>query len=178
MSWTEWFAQLLGTLIGTFVGFGLAMWWDRTKERNKENRDRAETVQSITLELEGIMTRLTVAEAEVSAVEGRPGSAAVEMSLPFLSSSAFEAAVHSGKLTLLPPPLQEELSTIYEQVRLLRAHVDNASTSYAHGSTVEEHVAVLTNATAYLRANGEMLREQLEDALDHLEKAKSPSNES
>ena len=36
----DWFAQLLGTLIGTAVGFGLAMWWDRKKERDRESRDR------------------------------------------------------------------------------------------------------------------------------------------
>ena len=33
----DWLAQLLGTLIGTAVGFGLAMWWDRTKERGRED---------------------------------------------------------------------------------------------------------------------------------------------
>ena len=172
MNWYEWSEQLLGTLIGTFVGFGLAMWWDRKKDRNREDRDRADTLQSILLELGGISQRLNLAEAEASPMEERPGSFAVEISLPFLSCSAFDAAVHSGKLTLLPPALQEEVSTIYEQVRLMRIHVDNAYSAYAEGSTAEEHVAIFRNAVAHLRASGEMLREQIDSACEHLQRAK------
>ena len=29
MAWFEWWSQLLGTLVGTGVGFALAMWWGR-----------------------------------------------------------------------------------------------------------------------------------------------------
>jgi len=50
MNLSEWLAQLLGTLIGTGVGFGLAMWWDRRKERERKEQDCAETTKSILLE--------------------------------------------------------------------------------------------------------------------------------
>src|SRR5262245_45546880 len=131
MNLSEWLAQLLGTLIGTGVGFGLAMWWDRRKERERKEQDCAETTKSILLELQGVLSRLDTAEVELSPVDEHSGAVAVDMSIPFLSRSAFDAAVHSGRLTLLRAEVQEELSTIYEQIRIMRLHVDNVATSYA-----------------------------------------------
>jgi hypothetical protein len=171
MNWYDWLAQLFGTLIGTGVGFGLAMWWDRKKERDREIHDRTDTTKSILLELQGILGRLETPKSEVTEVESRPGAVAVDMSIPFLSTSAFDAAIHSGKLTLLRPDLQEELSTIYEQVRLMRIHVDNASASYTHGDTAEEHSAVITNAFQYMRAYGELLTDQIQTTCGHLEQS-------
>ena len=112
MDMSEWLAQLVGTLIGTGVGFGLATWWDRAKERERRAEDCSETTKSILLELEGVLNRLETAEAELSQVDAR-GAVVVDMSIPFLPVSAFDAAVHSGRLTLLRPEVQEELSTVY-----------------------------------------------------------------
>ena len=172
MNWHDWAAQLIGTLIGTGVGFGLAMWWDRKKERDRESRDRSDTIESVLLELRGILDQLGIADAEGSPIEARQGAIAIEFSIPFLSHSAFDAAVHSGKLTLLRPELQGELSTIYEQVRLMRLHVDRATTSYAHGSGVGDHRAIVENATQYLRGQGQMLNAQLQAVCQHLEAAR------
>lgn len=172
MNFEEWIAQLFGTLIGTGVGFGLAMWWDRRKEQESERRDHGHTIESILLELREILGRLDIAHAEVSPTASSPESVEVDFSLPFLSRSAFDAAVHSGKLTLLRPDLQVRLSTIYEQVRIMRLHIDNAFTSYAHGTTVDEHQAVISNATGYLLANSKAFREDLQDMCKALEEAR------
>ena len=176
MSWSDWFLQLLLTLVGTAVGFRLAMWWDRKKERVREGTDRLNTLKSLHLELTGISGQLATSAYEATDVESRPGAVDVEMSLPFLAKSAFEAAVHSGKLTLLRPDLQEELSTIYEQVRLMRIHVDIAAASYAHGDTVAEHTAAMSNAVNYIQSYGEMLDDQLRVACARLEQAMSESS--
>lgn len=144
------------------------MWWDRTKERAREARDRSDAAESILLELRGILGRIETPDARLSATEDQSGAIAVDLSIPFLSSSAFDASVHSGRLTLLPPDLQEELSTIYEQIRIMRMHVDNAATSYAKGATVEEHGAVIENAMQYLRGHSEMLKPQVEAACENL----------
>jgi hypothetical protein len=168
MSWFDWWAQLLGTLIGTGVGFGLATWWDRSKERARVSGERADTVRSILLELQGISDRLATPAVSLTPNPDNSGAVTVEMAVPFLSRSAFDAAVHSGKLTLLGPELQEELSTIYEQLRIMRVHVDNLATSYAHGSTVEEHTAMMENAVQYLRGHADMLTDQLLVAFEHL----------
>ncbi|WP_232427526.1 hypothetical protein [Burkholderia ubonensis] len=106
--------------------------------------------------------------SKVTQIEDPPGAVSVEISIPFLSRSAFDASVHSGKLTLLPPDFQEELSTIYEQLRIMRRHVDYLAAPYAHGTRVEDHSAFITNATEYLRSGSEMLREQLLSACEHL----------
>jgi hypothetical protein len=176
MTWLEWTVQLVGTLIGTGVGFGLAMWWDRKKERVREDSDRMKTAKSILLELQGISERLDTPEYKADNVASRPGAIAVEISIPFLSWSAFDAAVHSGKLTLLQPDLQNELATVYEQVRIMRLHVDNASTSYAHGDSVEDHHAVMSNAVNYMRAYGAGLVEQLHTACTRLDEEARCSN--
>ena len=53
-----WWADLGGTLIGTGVGFALAMIWDRKRDRDQEARDRETSMRSILLNLEDIAERL------------------------------------------------------------------------------------------------------------------------
>jgi hypothetical protein len=168
MAWFEWWSQLLGTLIGTGVGFALAMWWDRAKERTRVNRERSEMVDSLVFEMQGIRERLDVPALELTPDPNGSGAVAVTMSVPFLSRSAFDAAVYSGNLTLLPSALQADLSTIYEQLRIMRKHADNLAISYARGSTVEEHTAVMQNAANYLSSHADMLKDQLHEACGQL----------
>jgi hypothetical protein len=141
MVWHDLAVQLLGTLVGAGVGLALAMWWDRRKKELDLGDRRSTTIQSLYLEVTGIGERLSIPELVSEALSG--GGAQLDLPRPHLPNSAFEAAVHSGNLTLLPPVLQVELSWCYEQLRLARLIVDDIVTFYSKGYEVQETVDYL-----------------------------------
>lgn len=170
--WIGFGQDLLGTLIGAGLGLACAMWWDRQKDRADIKARRLRTILAIREEIDGTSSSLEIPQLDVADAEG--GAVKIEMSVPFLLSAAFETAIHSGNLALLPSKAQATLSSFYEHLRIARLGVDVLTTNYAHGGNVSDGVTRIQNAANYLQGHCEMLRGQVPDvreALDLAERA-------
>ncbi|HEV2826710.1 MAG TPA: hypothetical protein VGW76_03845 [Pyrinomonadaceae bacterium] len=173
INWSDWFMQLVGTLIGAGVGFSLALYGERITSKKKEVKDRDDTIRSILLEIDRTLLVLDIFEVNTVESETIPGAFQAEISIVYLVNFAFDAAVHSGKLTLLNPDLQDELSTCHEAIRIARIHYDKVITFYATEGGPAEHRSALENANNYLKNSFEMLKVLLPPARDNLIKAGS-----
>lgn len=156
--------QLLGTLIGTGVGFTLALYAEHIGERRREERDRSKTIRSILGELDRTESILDIFSVEITPSEEVEGAYAIDISTAYFSGFAFDTAVHSGRLALLEPDLQVELSTCYEAIRLTRRHYDRVATFYDAGSELPQQLGALETANKYLQYNLEILRTLVPDA--------------
>ncbi len=170
--WLDFVRQLVGTLIGAGVGFWLAMSWDRYKVQKDRRQRQLDTVKSLLYELDRTEHTVDIPGVDFDAAEKGDGSVEVDMRLPFLLRSAFDGAVSSGNLALLPPKLQGDLSAFYEQLRICRLFVDNAATSHARGMEPEEEMVYLSNAYQHLCGHCSMLADELRSIRSALQKAK------
>jgi hypothetical protein len=160
-----------GHVIGAALGFGLAMWWDRRKESGTVRARRRTTSESLLLEIETLQSSIGILEDSFNPSATSPGAIAVEFTLPFLLTAAFDAAVHSGNLALLSPEVQSQVASVYEHVRIAKLHVDNIATSYAKDFEPEDVGAYLSNSYGYLRASCEMIRNGLPSLIGALKEA-------
>lgn len=112
--------QLIATLIGAFVGFGLVILWDRKKRKKETQQIINQTINSIVSELEATLGGIKATKVDVHWDEtilhmvGNYGLAA---------TSAFNSITHSGNFTLLPTDLQLELSELYQKIKLYNSFV-------------------------------------------------------
>lgn len=168
MDIVEWWANLGGTLLGTCVGFGLAMLWDKKRDRDLEKRERKSSMQSILLNLEDIDERLRVPRFEDAKDPEHPGRHRVSFDKPFISRAPFDAAVASGRLALFPPDMQERLSTTYELMRQLQLHLDILITTYSRPGGPDEHAAIMGDALQYYSADAPIVKDMIQQAISDL----------
>jgi len=165
--------DLLGTFVGAVVGLSCAIWWDRTKQLEEKKELEFRTLESLLGEMKLIgdaaaaavdetRTEVRLEEPQQNETDSETGTT-VELGIIYLPGSAFDSAIHSGGLALLPAQLQVVLSGFYELVRLTRLHVDHMDTSYSKGLSVEDNVRFLENAQGYLRSHCEFILSQIQE---------------
>jgi len=106
--------QLVGTLIGAFVGFGLVMCWDRKKKKIEKKETRNMIIDSLVTEMQENLDGLNNFQTPTWNVNngqfnGRFG---------LVSISAFQSIVNGGDFIVLPDTLQSPIREIYQNCEL------------------------------------------------------------
>jgi hypothetical protein len=168
MDIVSWWADLAGTLVGTGVGFALAMLWDRKRDRDQETRERESSMRSILLNLEDIEERLHLPTVEDAGYPERPNWRRVILGKPYIAHAPFDAAVASGRLALFPPAMQERLSTTYDLVRQVQMHLDILNTSYSRPGGPDEHSALIGDALQHYSLDAPIAKDMIQRAIADL----------
>ena len=113
--------QLLGTLIGAFVGFGLVIWWDRKKKKTETIVIRNLMIDSLVAELEENLEGLNNFEMPTwnkddGKFKGRFG---------LVSTHAFQSIVNGGDFLVLPITMQKGIREIYQNCELFNKFMDD-----------------------------------------------------
>lgn len=106
--------QLLATLVGALVGFGLALKQDRKKKAEEKQETVNHLIESITEELSNIIRVTTEQDVKFDDIMKWDSEKHGFVGKRFLiTTPAYDSAVNSGNFVLLPTDLQTRLSNIY-----------------------------------------------------------------
>jgi len=115
-SWLSFIVQLVATLIGAFVGFGLVIVWDRKQKKKALQETRISVINSIKQELEENQKGLEFMIKNMPSWSNTEGRFTGDFGLA--STPAFESAVGGGDFLLLPKDLQQPVREIYHNFNL------------------------------------------------------------
>ena len=106
--------QLVGTLIGAFVGFGLVIYWDRRKKKTERKETRNMMIDFLVAELQENLDGLNNFKMPTWNVsEGK-----FKGDFGLVSTPAFQSIVSGGHFLLLPITLQKPIREIYHNAEL------------------------------------------------------------
>lgn len=120
--------QLIATLIGTGVGFGFVMWWDRRKKKLKIKEDTEHLIDSVLEELIDIQKGMkeapehNIVKWTDKGFEGEFGSIAIPV---------YDSAINSGSFGLLKPSLKTSVANIYDRINLVRFWTEQIKLFYS-----------------------------------------------
>jgi len=106
--------QLIGTLIGAFVGFGLIILWDRKKKKAERTETRNMMIDSLVKELQENLDGLNNFKMPIWNVN----NGKFKGSFGLAGIYAFQSIVNGGNFVLLPIKLQEPIREIYQNSEL------------------------------------------------------------
>ena len=166
----DFLIQLSATIIGAFVGFWLAMWWDRKKKKGDIRETKYQALDSIINELKDNQSGLIKSGADMKWDQPRQrfvGEYVITL------RSAFDASINSGNFTLLPPDLQVEISDLYlymDYYNSVIIQTRNYYTTSTYLSTVVDQVA--TELTRNVSSVTPKILDDIAKILPKLESAK------
>lgn len=108
--------QLVATLIGAFVGFGLVIWWDRKKKKGEREETKNSMLNSIFQELTENQEGLNNMAQQMPSWNKTDGRFKGDFGLA--STPAFESAVSAGDFLLLSNDLQKPVREVYHNFEL------------------------------------------------------------
>lgn len=107
--WTDFWVQLGATIIGAFLGFWLAILWERKKNKSDLKEIRNNVIESILQEIQNFQTLLK-GRIEVGWNESDKRFIGDKL---FIDVPAYKSAINSGNFLLLPSKLQTKIGEIY-----------------------------------------------------------------
>ena len=118
---------LVATLIGTGVGFGLVMWWDRRKKKETTNETINRIINAMLAELKQMKANydLWPTKNQIKWIVSKRG---FEGEIILQSFGTYDSAKHSGNLSLLPPDLQVDLDNVNNSILSSKQVVDQILT--------------------------------------------------
>lgn len=114
--WMDFWVQLLATLIGVGIGFGLPLFvdWIKKDQRIKETKKRI--LSAIIEELESSKNGLEDPKFQktIMSWHGKPDGFVGGYLI--ITNPAYDSAINSGEFSLLPPATQTELGECYNKL--------------------------------------------------------------
>lgn len=166
----EFLINLFGTLIGAGVGFGLAMLWDRKKDKEERDDLKKQTTEALLVEIKKTVEELG---AEGFGAEWVKETGRYRRKFAIIAKSAFESAVNSGNFSLLPSDIQSKLSRIYqlaEYSNSLALQIENFYSTPLYVQDANKAEQVLNQMSDDLKKYYEKMKKEIEELLEAVDK--------
>jgi len=160
--------QLLGTLIGAFVGFGLVILGDRWKKKKEKEETRNMIIDSLVAELDENRKGLDNFKMPVwNVVDGQ-----FKGLFGLMSVYAFQSVISGGDFLVLPTPLQKGIRDIYQHSELFNKFMDDIIGFSTFNLTGEQASIATTEQTGRLQEQKSALQPKIPDAIKKLKSLK------
>jgi len=164
--------QLLATLIGAFVGFGLVIWWDRKMRKQEIKNSKNSMINSIIQELKENQNGLKIFKMPSwDITEGR-----FKGNFGLASVPAFQSAVSGGDFLLLPTDIQKPVREIYHNFELYNEFMKDIIRFSSFNFEGEQASKESYNLTGRLQERVNELGSALSDVIPKLESLIEPEN--
>ena len=166
------------TFLGAFLALGLTYVYDRRKARLAEQEDRRKVLNTVRVELEGALQRITrffqqesdafdTLQSDVNASKSKGTGHLAVIPDVRLDRIAMDTAIFSGKLFLLNEETLELLSETYRRIDVVNRSSDELRV-IARSPLTSEHMPMVQGLVATGRGTMSNLQQSLSQALPKL----------